>query len=152
MREVRDTHLVSHPSGWWKARDGKWYRPDQEPAPEAEKSGDFVTALSIAVGAVVVGSLLPWSVQGTAVSGNLTLLLGGIAGALVAGWSLFSRDAKLLTASAALCAAASVVLVLNVAVLSSSHPQSGVFVATVGALMATILAFTVARRPSVQTV
>src|SRR5689334_1157252 len=53
---------------------------------------DLTAALSIAVGAVALGSFLPWAngtlgtTHGTSGAGNLTLLLAGTAGALVARW------------------------------------------------------------------
>src|SRR4051812_18009595 len=102
VREVDAMHVgaVRHPSGWWKARDGKWYRPDQAPQLDTDESGDLVTALSIAVGAVVLGSLV-------GPHHELTLLIGGIAWALVARWHLFSRAHRgLLTAVTALCVGA----------------------------------------------
>lgn len=115
---------------------------------DTERSRDLFTALSLAVGGIVLGSVLPWSTRGAETTGNLTLLLGGTAGALIARWWLFSREHRgLLTVSAALSAGASAVLVLDLVRLTStaSQPQSGVFVATLGALMATWLAFVMRR-------
>jgi len=161
MSEVREVEApveypgaVRHPSGWWKARDGKWYRPEETPGREtrditdvvnahnADETGDLVTALSIAVGAIVFGSLV-------GAHHELTLLIGGTAGALVARWHLFSRaDRGLLTAVAALCVSASGVLVLDVAraTRTSTQLQSSVLVATAGALMATMIATVMAMK------
>jgi hypothetical protein len=115
---------------------------------------DLTLALSIAVGAIVLGSFLPWSrdvfvsVRGTDGAGNLTLLLGGIAGALTARWRLGgSAHRSLMTASVLLCATASAVSLDNlVRVMRSAQPQGGLFVATAGAFAATGLAVVLRRR------
>src|SRR5437870_3317094 len=92
---------VRHPSGWRKSSTGAWLPPMDEAV-----SKDLSNAMSIAVGAIVLGSFLPWAhgalgtVRGTDGNGNLTLLAGGIAGALFARWR-YDRGAHpaLLTAS-----------------------------------------------------
>lgn len=120
---------------------------------DADPTNDLTLALSIAVGAIVLGSFLPWSrvlfvsTHGTDGVGNLTLLLGGVAGALIARWWLGGGVHRgLMTASVLVCAAASAVLLDNlVSVTLSAQPQSGLFLATGGALAATALA-TVLRR------
>jgi hypothetical protein len=104
--------VVTHPSGWWKARDGRWYRPDEEPASE-EPGGasDLPLALAIVVNVIVIGSLT----RGNA--GAFTLLLGGMAGALLVRWRVFSRmQTGWLTASVALCGTAGAVPLLSLAV------------------------------------
>lgn len=106
-------------------------------------------AMSIAVGAIVLGSFLPWSqmllgrVNGTDGNGNLTLLLGGIAGALLARWRL-ERGARpgLMTASLVVCATAGGVAFYDFTRVlhAAAQPQSGMFLAMGGAIAATALA------------
>lgn len=112
-------------------------------------SSDLMTAMYLAVGAIVLGSFLPWArvllvnVNGTDGDGNLTLLLGGVAGALIARWRLGGGVHRgLMTASLVLCAAASAVLLYDVVHVTrlAAQPQSGLFLATAGALTATALA------------
>ena len=89
---------VTHPSGWWKASDGQWYSPDQIPgsgddeprggSARDEAVRDLATALSMAVGAVVIATVLPSS----AAVGSVTLLLGGSAGAFLTRWWVFGRS------------------------------------------------------------
>src|SRR4051812_43811396 len=104
--------------------------------------------MTIAVGAIVLGSFLPWastavaSVRGTDGLGNLTLLLGGTAAALLARWWGFeSASRRWLGAGAACCAAAGAVLMIDVArvVQSAARPEGGLFLAMAGALFATML-------------
>ena len=97
MTESHDAP-VTHPSGWWKASDGRWYSPDQTPGASDEQSHhastrdeaarDLATAMSMAVGAIVIGGVLPSS----AAVGSVTLLLGGTAGAFLTRWWLFGRS------------------------------------------------------------
>lgn len=84
---------VTHPSGWWKASDGQWYPPDQQPGDGNEGSRGLVPALSIGVGATVLGALLPYAttVRNVWGDGNLTLLVAGTAGALLTRWWVFER-------------------------------------------------------------
>ena len=86
---MTDTHEVAaiHPSGWWKASDGNWYPPEQQPDVRNEGERDLATAMSMAVLAIVVGAVLPAS----GATGNLTLLLGGTAGAFLTRWWVFGR-------------------------------------------------------------
>ena len=91
MSETRDM-AARHPSGWWKASDGKWYRPEQQPADNdevvaAESACDLVIATCIAVIAVVLSSFVPW----THGNGNVTLLLVGTAGAFFTRWWVYGR-------------------------------------------------------------
>ena len=96
MTESHDV-AVTHPSGWWKASDGQWYSPDQSPgssddeprvgSARDEAVRDLATALSMAVGAVMIAAVLPSS----AAAGSATLLLGGSAGAFVTRWLVFGR-------------------------------------------------------------
>jgi hypothetical protein len=96
--------VVTHPSGCWRGSDGRWYRPDDQPVgsntePEAER--DLSIALAVVVSVIVIGSLA----RGDA--GALTLLLGGIAGALFVRWRVFDRmHHGWATASVALCGTA----------------------------------------------
>ncbi len=103
-----DLGVVRHPSGWWKANE-RW-----NPPADADTS-DRMVALSLAVAAIVLGSFLPWghqlftTVHGTDGNGagNITLLLGGTAGALVARWWLEgSADRRMIAAICGLCATA----------------------------------------------
>ena len=121
---------------------------------EAERS-DLTMAMSIAVGAVVLGSFLPWahtffaSARGTDGDGNLTLLLGGIAGALLARWRLEGGSHRgLMTASVVLSAAAACVLLYDLArvVQAEAKPQGGLFLAMAGAVTATVLGGVLAAR------
>jgi len=101
MSEVE--RVVTHPSGCWKGTDGRWYRPDDEPVHGDERTSenDLPIALAIVVNVIVVGSLA----RGNA--GAFTLLLGGVAGALLLRWRIFDRmHHGWVTASVALCGAA----------------------------------------------
>src|SRR5258708_1176351 len=94
IAERTEVKAVTHPSGWWKASDGQWCPPEDDPRSEPVASNDLMAALSLAVGAIVLGSFLPWArmlvatVHGTDGNGNLTLLLGGVAGALIVRWRI----------------------------------------------------------------
>src|SRR3954464_4291120 len=68
--------VVRHPSGWWKSTE-RWNPPADVEGP------DRMVALSLALAAVVVGSLVTGGVIG-----NLTLLLGGTAASLITRWWL----------------------------------------------------------------
>ncbi|HEV3226162.1 MAG TPA: hypothetical protein VGZ52_04990 [Acidimicrobiales bacterium] len=115
----------------------------------AVPSSDRVTALYLAVAAVSIGSFLPWAqqlghtVRGTDGLGNLTLLLGGIVGALILRWRIGGGTRRaLLTASFGLCGAASLVLlgaVARVTLHAGAQPMGGLFVAATGAVFATAL-------------
>ena len=116
---------------------------------DVAERNDLTFAISLAVGAIVLGSFLPWAhglitnVKGTDGAGNLTLLLGGVAGALIARWRLEGGVHRaLMTASLVLCAATSAVLLYEVvhATRMEAQPQSGLFLATAGAIVATALA------------
>jgi hypothetical protein len=120
---------------------------------DVEERNDLTTAMSIAVGAIVLGSFLPWaqmlvSERGTDGDGNLTLLLGGIAGALIVRWRMEGGARRgLMTGSLVLCATASAVLLYEVVhVARVAQPQSGLFLATAGALTATALAAVLLQR------
>ncbi len=149
IAELTEIETVTHPSGWRKASNGRWYPPDDGPRPTPVASNDQMAALSLAVGAIVFGSFLPWArmlvatVHGTDGNGNLTLLLGGVAGALIARWRIDGGIHRgLMTASLVLCAAASAVLlydVVRITRVTAVQPQSGIFLATAGALTATAL-------------
>src|SRR3954468_5606239 len=104
---------------------------------------DLTMAMSLAVGAIVIGSFLPWAhgllatVRGTDGNGNLTLLLGGVAGALIARWRMeHGMHRGLLVASLGLCAAATAVLLHEVLhiVHVAAQPQGGLLLATTGAM------------------
>jgi hypothetical protein len=116
---------------------------------DSAERNDLSIALSLAVGAIVLGSFLPWahsllsSTNGTDGRGNLTLLLGGAAGALVARWRWEGGGRRgFMTASLALCAAASGVLLVEVVQVTrlAAQPQSGLFLATAGSIAATAIA------------
>ena len=77
---------VTHPSGWWKASDGRWYPPDQQPGVEVE-SPDLAIATVIATVALLLAFVLPW----TRGDGNVTLLLCGTAAAFATRWFVFGR-------------------------------------------------------------
>ncbi|MEY2450729.1 MAG: hypothetical protein QOD92_303 [Acidimicrobiaceae bacterium] len=120
------------------------------------RTNDLSLAMSIAVGAIVLGSFLPWaqmvlgSVNGTDGNGNLTLLLGGIAGALLARWRLEGgARAGLMTASVVVCAAAAGVALYDFTrvLQAAAQPQSGVFLAMAGAITATVLAAALRQAP-----
>jgi hypothetical protein len=120
---------------------------------DVAERNDLTTAMSIAVGAIVLGSFLPWaqmlvSERGTDGDGNLTLLLGGIAGALIVRWRMEGGARRgLMTGSLVLCATASAVLLYEVVhVARVAQPQSGLFLATAGALTATALAAVLLQR------
>lgn len=125
---------------------------------EAAERNDLTMAMSLAVGAIVLGSFLPWAhgvlvdANGTDGDGNLTLLLGGVAGALIARWRLERGvHRSLLTASLGLCAAATAVLlyeIVNVAQMAA-QPQEGLFLATAGAIAATALSVMLLQRTRV---
>ena|SRR5947209_8302705 len=92
---MTETHeaAVTHPSGWWKASDGRWYPPEQPPGANGheardEAARDLATAMSMAVGAILLGSVLPSS----AAASNVTLLLGGTAAAFLTRWWMFGRS------------------------------------------------------------
>ncbi|MEY2421104.1 MAG: hypothetical protein QOI95_1171 [Acidimicrobiaceae bacterium] len=120
---------------------------------------DLTMAMAIAVAAIVLGSFLPWShllvtARGTEGAGNLTLLLGGITGALLARWRLdgcVRRGA--LTTSLVLCAATSAVLLYEVVhVARIAQPLNGLFLATAGAVSATVLSAALLQRTRYATV
>src|SRR5689334_4216035 len=147
MRDHGEFGAVRHPSGWWKASDGEWYPPEAEPAVASVESNDLFTAAHLAIAAVVIGSLLPWthvlfdSVHGTDGNGlgNLTLLLGGTAGALLVKWRLGGGLSRhLLTASLVLCAAASATVLYELPHMTGAL-QSGIFLTAAGAMSATAL-------------
>lgn len=137
-----DVGVVRHPSGWWKSNE-RW-----KPPAHAD-TADRMVALSLAVAAIVLGSFLPWAhqlfttVRGTDGAGNVTLLLGGTAGALVARWWLDgSVDRRLLTGITGLCATTAVVSLYEITVVARNvaQPQSGLFLAAAGAIAATTVA------------
>ena len=72
---------VTHPSGWWKASDGRWYPPDQQPSAEHDR-----TNLVIGIALAVVTFLL-FSVIDT----NVAVLLWGTAAAFFTRWWAFER-------------------------------------------------------------
>src|SRR4051812_19151181 len=77
--------------------------------PAAER--DLSIALAVVVGVIVIGSVARGN------SGALTLLLGGIAGALFVRWRLFDRmHHGWATASVALCGAAGALPLVGLAV------------------------------------
>src|SRR6266700_7561741 len=43
MSETREGAPI-HPSGWWKASDGKWYPPEQQPGVRSDAELDLATA------------------------------------------------------------------------------------------------------------
>ena len=136
-----DLGVVRHPSGWWKSSE-RWNPP-------AHAEGiDRKVALSLAVAAIILGSVQ--SLDGNGL-GNLTLLLGGIAGALIARWWIDGAvDGRWITASVALCSMAAVVSLYEVAVLAqhTAQPPRGLFLALAGAVGATALT-TIARKSPV---
>jgi len=87
MSETRD-RAATHPSGWWKASDGKWYPPEQQPGVRSEGEIDAATATAMAVGAIVFGAVLPSS----GATADVALLLGGTAGAFLVRWWVFGRS------------------------------------------------------------
>lgn len=107
------------------------------------RNDDLVAALGLAIAALALGSL---ATRGPA--GNLTLLLGGIAGALLARWHVDGRlDGRLLDAAAALCALAGAVLIMNVA--QTALPSRSLMISVVAALMATALSLVARHRAAV---
>jgi len=123
--------VVRHPSGWWKANE-RWNPPaDLEAA-------DRMIALSLALAAVVIGSLVT-----RGAIGNLTLLLCGTAGAFVTRWWFEGgTDRRLMAATAALSATAAGALFVGIVQLDAATASShrGLFVAAVAAVMASALA------------
>jgi hypothetical protein len=126
---------------------------------ESERT-DLTMAMSIAVGAIVLGSLLPWAhmafgtARGIDGPGNLTLLFGGIAAALLVRWRMErGAHAGLMTTSLVLCAASAAVALYDFAHVlhAAARPQGGLFVAMSGALMATGLAAVLRRIPAATT-
>jgi hypothetical protein len=87
MTEEQGTTAVTHPSGWWKASDGNWYPPDQQPGTSHEMSPDLVIATVMTAVAFVLASVVPW----THGHGHVTLLLVGSAGAFFTRWRVFGR-------------------------------------------------------------
>lgn len=145
MTEHGELKAVRHPSGWWKASDGEWYPPEDDRHVTPADSSDLFTAVNLAIAAVVIGSLLPWthvlfdSVRGTDGNGlgNLTLLLGGTASALLVKWRLDGgASRRLLTTSLVLCAAASAIVLYELPRMTGAL-QSGVFLTAAGAVAAT---------------
>ena len=122
------------------------------------RTNDLSMAMSIAIGAVIVGSFLPWAqmvlgrVNGTDGNGNLTLLLGGIAGALLVRWR-FERGARrgFMTASLVSCSAAAVVALYDFTRVlhAAAQPQTGLFLAMTGAVTAAALAAALRQTPHV---
>ena len=122
---------------------------------DAAERNDLTIAASLGVGAIVLGSFLPWAhgllenANGTDGGGNLTLFLGGVAGALIARWRL-ERGAHrgLLTASLGLCAAAAAVLLYEIVRVTqvAAQPQGGLLLATAGAIAATALSAVLLQR------
>ena len=76
-----------HPSGWWKASDGKWYSPDEHPAEDSGTAADAAIATVIVLLAIVLGLFVPAS----AGNGNVALLLAGTAGAFATRWWIYGR-------------------------------------------------------------
>src|SRR5690348_14713125 len=119
---------------------------------------DLTLAMSLALGAVVLGSFLPWAegawqARGTEGDGNVTLLLAGVATAFVARWWLEHGEHRgWLAASLGLSAAAAVVLLYEVVRVTGlgARPQGGLFLAATGALSATALAAVLLQRTRVQ--
>lgn len=93
-----DETAVTHPSGWWKGSDCKWYRPDQQPAPEREPdrddgARDLLNAMGMAAVAVLAALLLPRFLpthSATAIV-DVILLFGGTACAFLTRWWMFGR-------------------------------------------------------------
>jgi hypothetical protein len=119
---------------------------------------DLAMAMSLAVGAIVLGSFLPWAhgmlvhVNGTDGAGNLTLLLGGVAGALLARWRLDGGGHRgLLVASLGLCGVASAVLFYELVQVTrvAVQPQGGLFLTMAGAVAATALSAVLLQRTRV---
>ena len=73
---------VSHPSGWWKASDGNWYPPDQQPGVAEHDATNLVIGSALAIVAVVFASVI---------NGNVALLLWGTAAAFITRWWTFER-------------------------------------------------------------
>lgn len=122
-----DVGIVRHPSGWWKSNE-RWNPP----------ADDRIVALAVALAAVVVGSL---ATRGAI--GNLTLLLCGTAGALVARWWFDGGiDRRLMAATGVLSATAAAALVVGIVQLDPATASShrGLFMAAVAAVMASALA------------
>jgi len=88
---MTDSHegAVTHPSGWWKASDGRWYPPDQQPGVEVE-SPDLAIATAIVAIALLLAFVLPW----TRGNGDVTLLLCGTAAAFATRWWVFGRPSE----------------------------------------------------------
>jgi hypothetical protein len=115
---------------------------------------DLTLALSLALGAVVLGSFLPWAdgvwqVRGTEGDGNVTLLLAGAAGALVARWRLERGEHRgWLAGSLGVSAVAAAVLLYEVVRVTGlgARPQGGLFLAATGALSATALSAVLLQR------
>ena len=89
---MTDSHegAVTHPSGWWKASDGNWYPPDQQPGVSEFASPDLTIATAIVAVAVLLAVVLPW----TRGNGDVTLLLCGTAAAFATRWFVFGRPAE----------------------------------------------------------
>jgi hypothetical protein len=82
---------VTHPSGWWKASDGNWYPPDQQPGATKTESPDLAIASVVAAVALFLAFVFPWT-QG---NGEVTLLLCGTAAAFATRWWVFGRPTEL---------------------------------------------------------
>ena len=78
---------VTHPSGWWKASDGNWYPPDQQPGAPESASPDLAIATAITAIALLLAFLVPW----TTGNADVTLLLCGTAAAFATRWWVFGR-------------------------------------------------------------
>lgn len=93
-----DQPTITHPSGWWKGSDRKWYRPDQQPAPDPvserdDAARDLLNAMGMAALAVLAALLLPGLLptHSTTAIVDVTLLFGGTAGAFLTRWWVFTR-------------------------------------------------------------
>jgi len=73
---------VTHPSGWWKASDGNWYPPDQQPGTTSHDPTNLVIGAGLAVVAILLASMI---------NGHVALLLWGTAAAFVTRWWAFER-------------------------------------------------------------
>ena len=73
---------VTHPSGWWKASDGNWYPPDQQPGASEHDPTNLVIGATLAVVAIVLASVI---------NGNVAVLLWGTAAAFITRWWVFER-------------------------------------------------------------
>jgi hypothetical protein len=92
---------VTHPSGWWKGSDCKWYRPDEQPAPAGPEATtddggrDLISAMGMTALAVLAVLALPRLLPARSATAifDVTLLFAGTAGAFLTRWWVFTRTA-----------------------------------------------------------